>query len=108
MRTIETQATLTPDGTLTARVPADIPPGGHQVVIVIDAQQVQPTDLMPDGALTARAPEIPPREHQVVIVIDAQQVQPTKREPLRFSAYPVGLVSDDITFRREDLYDDVI
>lgn len=74
MRTIETQATLTPDGTLTARVPADIPPG----------------------------------EHQVVIVIDAQQVPPTEQEPLRFSAYPVGLVSDDITFRREDLYDDAV
>jgi 2-dehydro-3-deoxyphosphooctonate aldolase (KDO 8-P synthase) len=25
-----------------------------------------------------------------------------KREPLRFSAYPVGLMSDDFTFRRED------
>ncbi|MGH9938232.1 MAG: hypothetical protein ACREAM_18470, partial [Blastocatellia bacterium] len=30
------------------------------------------------------------------------------REPLRFSAYQVGVISDDFTFRREDLYDDSI
>ncbi|MBI4493414.1 MAG: hypothetical protein HY690_11555 [Chloroflexi bacterium] len=35
MRTIETTATVAPDGTLTARVPADIPPGEHEVVLVI-------------------------------------------------------------------------
>lgn len=36
MRTIETQAELTAEGVLTARVATDIPPGKHQVVIVID------------------------------------------------------------------------
>ncbi len=36
MKTIETTATVTPDGTLTARIPGDIAPGQHSVVIVID------------------------------------------------------------------------
>lgn len=36
MRAIETTASITPDGTLTARVPSDIPPGEHRVVLVIE------------------------------------------------------------------------
>jgi hypothetical protein len=36
MRTIETTATITPDGMLTAHLPDDIIPGEHPVVIVID------------------------------------------------------------------------
>ncbi len=35
MRTIETTASVSPDGTLTARVPPDIAPGEHEVVLVI-------------------------------------------------------------------------
>jgi hypothetical protein len=31
-----------------------------------------------------------------------------ERPPLRFSAYPVGLLSDAFTFRREDLYGDAV
>jgi len=36
MRTIETRATVTEDGTLTAHVPPDVPPGEHPVVVVIE------------------------------------------------------------------------
>ena len=36
MRTIETTATVLEDGTLTARVPPDIPAGEHRVALVIE------------------------------------------------------------------------
>jgi hypothetical protein len=36
MRTVETTATVTPDGSLTVQVPPDITPGTHQIVLVID------------------------------------------------------------------------
>ncbi len=36
MRTIETTATITPDGTLAAKVPSDIAPGQHRIVLVLD------------------------------------------------------------------------
>jgi hypothetical protein len=36
MRTIETQATITEDGTLIIAVPRDLTPGPHRVVVVID------------------------------------------------------------------------
>ncbi len=42
-------------------------------------------------------------EHQVV-VIDEKTITKEKRSPLKFSAYPVGLVSESLTFPREDLY----
>ena len=35
MRTIETQATVTPDGTLTIHLPPDVPPGKHRIVLTI-------------------------------------------------------------------------
>ena len=38
MRTIETTATITAEGTLTVQVPPDIPPGPHHVVVWIDDQ----------------------------------------------------------------------
>jgi hypothetical protein len=36
MRTVETTATVAPDGTLTVQVPPDVTPGTHQIVLVID------------------------------------------------------------------------
>lgn len=72
MRTIETTATVTTDGSVTVQVPSDITPGAYRVVLIIDEQPAMKE----------------------------------KRPPLKFSAYPVGLVSSDFTFRREDLYDD--
>ena len=53
MRTIETTATITAEGTLTVQVPPDIPPGPHHVVVLIDDQ--------------AGLPEAPPR-HDVPVI----------------------------------------
>jgi hypothetical protein len=36
MKTIETRATVRPDGTLVATVPADVAPGEHRVVLVLE------------------------------------------------------------------------
>ena len=41
MRTIETTATITAEGTLTVQVPPDIPPGPHHVVVLIEAREEQ-------------------------------------------------------------------
>jgi len=35
MKRIQTTATVTPDGTLTAHVPGDVPPGEHRVVVLV-------------------------------------------------------------------------
>lgn len=67
MKSIETIATVTKDGKITAQLPLDIPEGEHQVVIVIDEQLL------------------------------AEKVErKQKRPPLKFSAYPVGLVSQSL------------
>lgn len=64
-------------------------------------------DLTAEGWLTARvATDLPPGKHQVVNVIDESAPSPPPRQPLKFAAHPVGLLSDDFTFRREDIYDD--
>ncbi|MBW4573557.1 MAG: hypothetical protein KME31_38070 [Tolypothrix carrinoi HA7290-LM1] len=77
MKTIQTIATVTADGKITLQLSADIPPGEHQVVVIID-------------------------EKPLVEKVQTKE----KRMPLKFSAYPVGLVSEGVTFRREDLYAD--
>lgn len=41
MRSIETTANVTSEGTLTVEIPRDIPLGRHRVVIVIDEQHVE-------------------------------------------------------------------
>lgn len=50
LRTIETRATVTDEGTLTIKVPPDIPPGEHRVVVLIE-------DATPT---TGAEPERPP------------------------------------------------
>jgi hypothetical protein len=39
MKTIELRATVAEDGTLTIRLPPDVPPGEHDLVLVIDQPQ---------------------------------------------------------------------
>lgn len=75
MKAIETIATVNKDGKITAQLPPDIPEGEHQVVIVIDEKP-----------------------------LTKEEDKKEKKVPLKFSAYPVGLVSESLTFRREDLY----
>lgn len=64
--------------------------------------------VTPDHRLVLRVNvpgDITPGEHRVLLTIDPQESAEPPRRPLQFSTYPVGLVSDDFTFRREDLYD---
>lgn len=89
MKSIETLASFTADGTLTAKIPPIIFPGEHQVIIVINEQR----QAQDNGDAFAGQEE-------------TDKQLPPNREPLRFSAYQVGLIADDFTFRREDLYDD--
>ena len=48
--------------------------------------------------------ELPPGKHRVVVVIEEKPIGKRKRSPLKLSAYPVSLVDEELTFRREDLY----
>jgi hypothetical protein len=76
MRSINTTVTVSEDGTITVNIPSDMPAGRHRAVLVID-------DAATNGA----------SRH-------------TQNTTLEWSSYPVGLAADDVTFRREDLYDD--
>lgn len=61
MRTIETRATVRPDGTLVANVPPDVAPGEHRVVLVLEDTATAPSSTLdlpifdlgswPDGSL---------------------------------------------------------
>jgi hypothetical protein len=58
----------------------------------------------PDRKLVVQLPaSVSPGEHRFVVVIEESAAK-APRSPLPFTAYPVGLVSDSVTFRREDLY----
>jgi len=49
---------------------------------------------------------LPAGDYTVVIVIDEKQVTASDIGMLPFSAYDVGPIDENCTFRREDLYDD--
>ena len=49
--------------------------------------------------------EIPPGEHRVVVLIESRSETNAREEPL-FRPYPVGPVSEVITFSREQIYGD--
>jgi len=51
MKTIETLAIITPDGTLTARVPAELPPGRHRVVLVMIEEEPAQAEKKPSHDL---------------------------------------------------------
>lgn len=77
MKSITTIATVTADGKVTLQLPADITPGEHQVVLVIDEN------------IKTEKPE-------------------TKKErsPLNFPTISVGSWPDDLSLRRENMYDE--
>ena len=63
--------------------------------------------VTPGGHLSGEVPtDIPPGEHRAVLVIDLNQVDDSNRRALEFNPYNLGLVSDEMTLRREDIYDD--
>jgi hypothetical protein len=47
MRTIETTAVVTPEHTLTVQLPADVAPGTHKVVVVIEEVEAAPKPPVP-------------------------------------------------------------
>ena len=50
-------------------------------------------------------PEIPPGEHRAVLVIEEQPAT-KERPPLDFPVIDVGAWPEDLSLRREDMYDD--
>lgn len=47
-----------------------------------------------------------PGKYLALLVIEEHMTPSLKRSSLRFSDYPFGLISQDVTFRREELYYD--
>ena len=58
MKRIETVATISPDGTLTAHVPPDVPVGEHRIVLVIDE-----VELTVRRGQAAPRPDFPVRDY---------------------------------------------
>jgi hypothetical protein len=69
MRTVETTATVAPDGTLTVRVPTDVTPGTHQIVLVIDdwSREARESQLgaFPVISVGAWPPDLPLRREDI-------------------------------------------
>ena len=78
MKTIETDLIVNPDrqATIYFRVPDDVEPGKHRALVVVDEK---------------------------VLTDSSKQFS---KKPLRFSAYPFGLVNSSMTFSREEIYGD--
>ncbi len=60
-----------------------------------------------DGKMTVQVPpDIPEGEHRVVVVIDEQSVKKEKRLPLDFPVDNWGPWPENLSLRREDMYDE--
>jgi len=60
-----------------------------------------------DRKITIQVPsDIVPGEHKVVIVIDEQPTKKQKRPPLDFPVDNWGPWPENLSLRREDMYDD--
>lgn len=88
MRSIETNVVVSSDRKIVIQLPADIRPGAHRVVVVIDEA---PADIQP-GPQPIRA---------------TPKFDPPPAKPLTATIHLVGVRLTTNTFRREDLYDDV-
>ncbi len=51
--------------------------------------------------------DVPPGEHMVVVTIDPSQRKRNHAAPVFRSAYPIAITNDQMTFSREDIYEDV-
>jgi len=51
--------------------------------------------------------DVSPGEHIVQVTLDPAKLAPRNGLPFFRSAYCIGLSGDNITFRREDIYEDV-
>jgi hypothetical protein len=62
--------------------------------------------IEPGGKLILQLPpDIPPGQHRVVVVIEEQPIL-EKRPPLDFPVIDVGPWPENLSLRREDLYDE--
>jgi hypothetical protein len=77
VKTIETTVTVTIDGKITIQLPPDVPPGEHQIVLVIDEEPVSDNSVAKE-----------------------------KRSLLNFPVHDFGPWPTDLSLRREDMYDD--
>ena len=68
MVTIQTVATITEDGTMTARVPGHVPTGEHRVVIVVDELPLRRTpSRFPDMAAFRESLGAPVRPGNTIV-----------------------------------------
>lgn len=60
-----------------------------------------------DGELIVKVtPDIPAGEHNVVVVIEERPVERPKRPPLNLPVHDFGPWPENLSLRREDMYDD--
>ena len=60
-----------------------------------------------DGKITIQIPsDIEPGEHKVVVIIEEQLVKREMRPPLDFPVMSVGSWPENLSLRREDIYDE--
>ena len=60
-----------------------------------------------DGKLTIQVPaNVTPGEHQVVVVIDDEPLNQQGQPPLEFPVHDVGPWPENLSLRREDMYDE--
>ena len=60
-----------------------------------------------NGKLTIQIPpDIEPGEHKIVIVIEEQPIRKETRPPLDFPVMSVGSWPENLSLRREDMYDE--
>jgi hypothetical protein len=60
-----------------------------------------------DSKMTVQVPlDIPEGEHRVVVVIEEQPVKKEKRPPLDFPVDNWGPWPENLSFKREDMYDE--
>ena len=64
-------------------------------------------EIITGGLLTLEVPPgIPPGRHRVVVVIDEQPLAPGARAPADFPVDDVGPWPENLSLRREDMYDE--
>jgi hypothetical protein len=63
-----------------------------------------------DHQLVVQSPvpdDVVPGKHAVLVTIDPARQTRGNGMPFFRSSYPIGLTTEDVTFRREDIYEDV-
>ena len=93
MRTIEATGRVSEDGTLTVRVPPDVTPGDHKVVLLIDEDAASPTVPASSEPDTSSEDSLSDAERQ-------------RRFVESWTVHHVGNWPEGLSLRREDMYGD--